>query len=127
MKLIASILLMLMVAPSIAATPQYPILKPECDAANYPPREKDWYFSIHAAEKPWTYRFSMSEIAEPYLGTVIFDSLPERFSKIPGVLRVEQEDREVYLIQSRGLTSARLKEALWQTFKAAAAQACGRG
>lgn len=128
MKLIATIYLLLFSSLLFAEAPQpYPILKPGCNASNYPPEEKDWYFSVDAAEKPWTYSFSMSEIGEPYLGTAIFDSLPDRFAKIPGVVRVLQEDREMYLIQSNGLSPKKLKTALWQKFKIAAAQACGRG
>lgn len=128
MKIISSIVLMLSSLLLFAPTPQpYPILQPGCNAANYPPEEKDWYFSVDPAEKPWTYSFSMSEIGEPYLGTAIFDSLPARFAKIPGVVRVLQEDREMYLIKSQGLSPKKLKTALWQKFKAAAAQACGRG
>ncbi|MFM2450331.1 MAG: hypothetical protein RIS44_2781 [Pseudomonadota bacterium] len=69
----------------------------------------------------------ISEIAEPYLGTKIFESLPDRFSRIPGVIRVIQDDRECYLIQSKGLKASQLKDAMWKTFKAAAAEACGRG
>jgi hypothetical protein len=119
--------LMLLPVPSFAATPPYPMLKPGCDAANYPPQQKDWSISVDPAEKPWTFSFMISEIAEPYLGTKIFESLPDRFSRIPGVIRVIQDDRECYLIQSKGLKASQLKDAMWKTFKAAAAEACGRG
>jgi len=119
--------LMLLSVPSFAAPSPYPILKPGCNEANYPPQQKDWSVSVDPAEKPWTFSFMISEIAEPYLGTKIFESLPDRFSKIPGVIRVIQDDRELYLVQSKGLKAAQLKEAMWKKFKAAAAEACGRG
>lgn len=101
-------------------------IAPSCTAANFPPVEQDWGFSIDADEKPWTYSLTISEIAEDYLGTAIFNSLPERFSSIPGVQRVVQEDREYYRIKSSGLSATKLKAALWDRFKTVAAQACKR-
>jgi hypothetical protein len=119
----------LLVAIALRAQAQdrpYPVLKPSCKAADYPPREKDWRLLIARAAPPWTYHVTTSEAAEPFLGTVLFEALPAEFAKTPGVVRVQQEDREVYLIETKGLTSTKLKAALWGTFVSVAAKACGR-
>ncbi len=101
------------------------VLKPACTASKFPAKDRDWNFLVAPYdEKPWTYSLTIPEVAEDYLGTAIFDSLPKRFAKIPGIVGVIQEDREYYLIQSRGLSAPKLKAALWRTFKAAAAEAC---
>lgn len=87
----------------------------------YPPKEDDWSFEVSPGDSGWTYRFMMFEGAEPYLGTEVFESLPERFSEIPGVSEVEQEDRESYLIKST-LSQAELKTKLWSAFQSAASE-----
>lgn len=92
----------------------------------FPPKRSDWHFEIHPEKSPWTYRVSLFEGAELYLGTRIFMSLPTRFQKIRGVTRVEQEDREWYLFQTKGITSGQLQEALWQQFQGAATEAFQR-
>ena len=88
----------------------------------YPPKRDDWSFELSPAEAGWTYRFTMFEGAEQYLGTELFESLPERFSRIDGVTEVEQEDRESYLIKST-LPAPRLEDKLWDSFGTAASQA----
>lgn len=88
----------------------------------YPPRQDDWSFEISAGDAGWTYRCMVSEGAELYLGTDIFDSLSERFAGIAGVSGVEQEDRESYLINT-GLPPAQLEAHLWAVFQTAAAEA----
>jgi len=89
----------------------------------YPPKKSDWNFEIQPATAPWTYRVGIFEGAEPYLGTRIFMSLPVRFLQIRGVTRVEQEDREWYLVQTKDITSAQLQDALWRQFQAATSEA----
>ncbi|HEY0018250.1 MAG TPA: hypothetical protein VGC13_18185 [Longimicrobium sp.] len=88
----------------------------------YPPKKDDWYFEVLPGDAEGTYRFTMFEGAESYLGAEIFDSLPERFSTIPGVSEVEQEDRESYLVDST-LPQPELEAKLWTVFQAAASDA----
>ena len=88
----------------------------------YPPNQGDWAFEVSPGDSGWTHRFTMFEGAESYLGTEIFDSLPERFSKIAGVSEVEQEDRESYVLKST-LPQADLESELWTTFQSAASEA----
>ncbi len=89
----------------------------------YPPKKSDWNFEIQPATAPWSYRVGLFEGAELYLGTRIFMSLPARFQKIHGVIRVEQEDREWYLVKAKDINSAQLQDALWRQFQAAASEA----
>ncbi|WP_198288858.1 hypothetical protein [Methyloversatilis universalis] len=88
----------------------------------YPPKKEDWSFDISPGDAGWSYRFMMFEGAEQYLGTEVYESLPERFAKIPGVTQVEQEDRESYLINST-LPETELEAQLWTVFQAAASEA----
>jgi hypothetical protein len=95
------------------------------DAAGYPPKRADWHLSISPGPSGWNYYFSMYEGAESYLGTAIFDSLPERFGKIAGVSAVLQEDRELYRIRS-SLQPEVLEERLWEAFLVAAKESFGQ-
>lgn len=95
------------------------------EAAGYPPKRADWHFSLSPGPSGWNYYFSMYEGAESYLGTAIFDSLPERFKKISGVSAVLQEDRELYRIRS-SLQQDVLEERLWEAFLVAAEDSFGR-
>lgn len=90
----------------------------------YPPQKDDWSFEISPGDSGWTYQFTMFEGGEPYLGTEVFDALPERFANIAGVSEVVQEDRELYLINST-LSPAELEAALWSTFQSSASEAFG--
>lgn len=90
----------------------------------YPPQKDDWSFEISPGDSEWTYQFTMFEGGEPYLGTEVFDALPERFANIAGVSEVVQEDRELYLINST-LSPAELEAALWSTFQSSASEAFG--
>jgi hypothetical protein len=80
----------------------------------YPPKLEDWHFSLEKGDEG-QYQFSMFEGAELYLGTKLFSALPTLFSKINGVDRVKQVDRESYLIGS-GLNENDLLEELWKVF-----------
>ena len=88
----------------------------------FPPNKDDWSFEVSPGEAGWTYRLMMFEGAEQYLGTGIFESLPERFSRIPGVSEVAQEDRESYLIKST-LSEVEIESKLWAAFQSAASEA----
>jgi len=88
----------------------------------FPPKRDDWAFEVSAGDRNWNYRFMMFEGAEQYLGTDLFESLPDRFLRIPGVEAVEQEDRESYLIRSK-LSPAELEDQLWLSFTAASSEA----
>ena len=91
------------------------------EAAGYPPKKPEWHFSVSRGPAGWDYYFSMYEGAESYIGTEIFDGLTKRFAKIPGVSKVLQEDRELYLIRS-SLKPEELEARLWAAFLAAAAE-----
>ena len=92
----------------------------------YPPSEEIMSFYVSPTVQPDMFEFSMYEAAEYYLGSNIFFSLPDRFSKIKGIDSVEQEDRELYIIKSNKLSPAQLKKALWDVFLDASAESFGK-
>ncbi len=118
------VLLLLLVSTGVSA---FTAPKPGCSPKDLPLKRSDWVFRVETSDGEWSHSLTTSEASEGFLGTAVFDSLPDRFASIPGVTKVEQEDREHYLIQSHGLSTQQLKEALWQKFRAAAVNACGRG
>jgi hypothetical protein len=86
-----------------------------------PPKIEDFFEEILPADGDgWTHQFLLSELAEPFLGTVQFSSLERRFGSTPGVKRAHHEDREVFLIQTENLTPDQIRQAFWQHFLAAA-------
>ena len=91
----------------------------------YPPKIEMWNFSVTKTNQPNVYEFTMVEVAQYYLGDKIFFSLPERFTKIKGIEIAEQEDRELYYIQSN-LNPSQLKSALWEAFLSASAESFGK-
>ena len=72
----------------------------------------DWDFAVH-----------FHEALEQYLGTKVFNSLPERFASIPGVGACKQEDREVYLVKSKTLDVEKIRAAMWQKYLEASKEA----
>jgi hypothetical protein len=61
------------------------------------------------------------------LGTANFDSLVEHFAAIEGIERVEQQDRESFVVWSKSLSAQQLQSALWTSYENVARQACGHG
>ena len=91
----------------------------------YPPKIEMWHFRVAKTNQPNVYEFTMIEVAQYYLGDKIFFSLPERFTNIKGIETVQQEDRELYYIQSN-LNPSQLKSALWEAFLSASAESFGK-
>ncbi len=68
----------------------------------------------------WDYVVHIHEGAEQYLGTLQFQTLEERFAKIPGIQACKHEDRELFLVSTKKLSVKNLREAIWQEFLASA-------
>jgi len=103
----------------------------------YPPEPEDMEFGLEQLEEPMTfsdattgeelpfefaYSLWVGEMAEPYLGTAAYETLPDVFEAVPGVQMVVQEDREVYYVSAKGdISMEDLEAALWQAFLKVAA------
>lgn len=68
----------------------------------------------------WHFGVVLHEEAEQYLGAVSFQSLVQRFANIPGVADCRQEDRELFLFNTRRLSAKQLRTAVWLQFMALA-------
>ena len=72
----------------------------------------------------WTAELWISEAAETVLGREAYDGLYDRFAAIPGVERLEWDDREKFLLRlRRGTDSNEVQEAARQALREARAQA----
>ncbi len=101
-----------------------PPVEPGCTHTDLPLKHKDWTFDVERFDSKWSHRLVVSEIVEDFLGTASFEALPSRFASIPGVVRVKQEDREVYLIHSPRLKPEHLRASLWKEFQREATAVC---
>jgi hypothetical protein len=90
----------------------------------YPPKIEECGFEVEATDEgSWTYIVEIFDGAEYYLGTKIFNSLEKRFSRVPGIKKVKHEDRDMFLVRSKGLSQEQLRKALWEEFLKASAEA----
>ena len=79
-------------------------------------------------DNDWNAELSMSDAAETVLGRSAFDGLYDRFSAIPGVERIEWEDRERFLLRlARGTDLAVVRDAARAAINAARASKEIRG
>ncbi len=86
----------------------------------FPPKIEDFFGEITTAySRGWDYELWVEEWAEPYLGTVQFNSLAPKFASISQVTEVVHEDRERFILKSKA-DANNLKMLLWQKFLEAA-------
>jgi len=77
-------------------------------------------YAVDEVHPGWNYGVALHEGVEQYLGTVLFGTLSDRFSGIPGVVECSQEDRDLFLFRTRRLSPKQLRTAVWLQFLAAA-------
>jgi len=74
-------------------------------------------------DRDWNAELSISEAAETVLGREAYDGLYDRFAAIPGVERIEWEDRERFLLRlQRGSDLAAVRDAARQVLHDARAR-----
>lgn len=122
-SILATVLGVLGLSTAAGASPPH---GPACGATALPPTQADWPLAVHE-DAPGQFSLFLPEAAEGFLGRAVFDSLADRFAAVPGVVHVEHQDRESFLVQAPGLAADRLQASLWTAFVAAAADACGPG
>lgn len=89
----------------------------------YPPKQNDIFEEINSNDSnEGNYIVHIHEATEQYLGANIFKRLPKRFSLAHGIEKCIQEDRDVFIIETKTLNAQALRESLWTTFLEAAAE-----
>lgn len=80
-----------------------------------PPSRKGLDHSVERCERDgdWDYRVYLTEGAEFYFGSEVFDALGRYFRDVEGVTDVHHMDREVYILRSR-LPQDQLADHVWE-------------